>query len=253
MPTNVIAALARVQAEIGGIEKLTPQQRRERGMAPPAGDDERGVKFAYRGIDQIAAAAQPLFGRYGVVIVPDKILDLVITDITVNNKPWTDSRLRIRWVVYGPGGLDDTFAAESVGLGRDNSDKGLNKATTAAYKNLVLRLLAIGDPEDDPDQQRHEADAGSSTRKRAKPDPQLEAAQQLYDRIATLAADDASVASGLGAFGREHGQRGFRTDDLRDPEWRSMVEAELERLLQDGTALADALDDSALDDGDGYQ
>ena len=41
--------------------------------------------------------------------------------------------------------------ATTEGLGRDNSDKGYNKASTAAFKNLLLRLLCIGDPRDDTD------------------------------------------------------------------------------------------------------
>jgi hypothetical protein len=59
-PRNVIEALARVTWQIGGISKLTPEQRRRlTGVAGEPG----GVNFAYRGIDQIASAAQPLFGR----------------------------------------------------------------------------------------------------------------------------------------------------------------------------------------------
>lgn len=155
-PTNVVAALARVQADIGGIEKLTPDQRRKRGQ----GGDERGISYAYRGIDQIAAAAQPLFGKYGVIIAPDADT-YEAREITVNGKPWTDATLTVNWRVYGPGGLEDFLEARTVGLGRDNSDKAANKAMTGAYKNLLLRLLCIGDPDDDTDGQTHERDAES--------------------------------------------------------------------------------------------
>lgn len=163
-PTNVIAALARVQADIGGIEKLTPEQRRKKGQG---GGDERGVSYAYRGIDQIAAAAQPLFGKYGIVVVPQS-RSYVAKEITVNAKPWTDAELIVDWRVYGPGGREDFIDARTVGLGRDNSDKACNKAMTGAYKNLLLRILCIGDPDDDTDGHTHERDAVSPDDVRAR-------------------------------------------------------------------------------------
>ena len=36
-------------------------------------------------------------------------------------------------------------------LGRDNSDKGVNKAMTQAYKYMLLQVLCIGDRKDDAD------------------------------------------------------------------------------------------------------
>lgn len=143
-PSNVIAALAAVMTEVGGIAKT-------RG-----GDRDDGIKYAFRGIDAIAAAAQPLLGKYGVVIVPTSATITSIDPITVNNKPWTDTIVTVAWTVCGPGGVDDKIEAVTQGVGRDNSDKGYSKAATQAFKNLLLRLLCIGDPNDDTDGQTHE-------------------------------------------------------------------------------------------------
>ena len=144
---NVALALARVQAELGGIEKLTPQERKRRGMG---GGDGQGIGYAYRGIDQICAAVQPLLGKHGVVIVPmGSIIEREMFDR--NAKPWVHVRVTFDWAIYGPGGKDDMLPACTFGEGDDNSDKGVNKATTAAYKNLLLRLLCIGDPDEDTD------------------------------------------------------------------------------------------------------
>lgn len=149
LPANVIQALARVQAEIGGIEKLNPAQRAQRGMG--AGGGERGITYAYRGIDQIAAAAQPLFGAYGVVIVPE-LVSYEQDDVTTSGGAKMREYLAlVRWHVYGPGGLTDKIEAVTVGEARDSGDKAMNKAMTAAYKNLLLRILCIGDPQDDTD------------------------------------------------------------------------------------------------------
>lgn len=151
-PSNVIAALAAVTAEMGGIAKAKP--KREPG--------EQGLSYAYRGIDQIAAAAQPLLGRHGVVIVPTEGKTISTDTFTINNKPWADTTVTVLWTIYGPGGVTDQVTSITQGVGRDNSDKGYNKAMTGAYKNLLLRLLCIGDPNDDgdsPGNQGHQADA----------------------------------------------------------------------------------------------
>lgn len=265
MPTNVIAAIARVEAEVGGIAKLTPEERRRRTGQPAGDGDDRGVKYAFRSIDQITAAAQPLLGKYGVVIVPERIDRLDVTEITVNSKPWTDTSIRVDWRIYGPGGVDDCITAQTPGLGRDNSDKGYNKAVTSAYKNLLLRLLTIGDPDDDPDTERHERDAHTSSGRRRRADPAAADIQRVYARVAEVAADS-TLAPLLGEFGRANGGKRFDSDSLADDEWRAKVDAEIDRILGQvdapadddeslGDALAEALTDEPDDDhldGAGY-
>lgn len=160
MPTNVIAAVARVALEIGGIEKLTPTQRAQRGMGSTGG--ERGITYAYRGIDVIASEAQPLFGKYGVVIVPI-VASYEQQEIkTSGGGTMTAYLATVDWRVYGPGGLDDQFTATTVGEARDSGDKAMNKAHTAAFKNLLLRILCIGDPQDDTDN-FHTSDEGATS------------------------------------------------------------------------------------------
>lgn len=180
LPTNVVAAIARVMAEIGGIRKMSQAERRRLGlMEPGAGSDDFGVKYAYRGIDQVAAAAQPLLGKYGVVIIPT-VLDQSIANITVKDKPWTDTFVEVQWDMYGPGGVTDKLVAITTGVGRDNSDKGVNKAMTTAFKNLLLRILCIGDPADETDAVRHETDAMGEP---VDPRPDKHPADVLFERV----------------------------------------------------------------------
>jgi hypothetical protein len=49
--------------------------------------------------------------------------------------------------------------ATVVGIGRDNSDKGANKALTQAFKYALIQVLCIADAKDDGDGSTHEADA----------------------------------------------------------------------------------------------
>lgn len=209
-PTNVIEALARVQAEIGGVRKLTAAERRRLGLG--GGDaDERGVPYAYRGIDQIAAAAQPLFGEYGIVIVPTAS-ETSVRELLVRNNPWTEHHMKVTWTIYGPNGTSIT--AESEGLGRDNSDKGINKAITSCFKNLLLRVLCIGDPADDSDHERTEEDA-----REPEPDPVL----TLWGRIE--AAKGSPYIEALKTAKKEFGRGVAVTAKslAENPEWFEVV------------------------------
>lgn len=183
---NVVTALSNVMQEIGGIEKLTAEERRRRGM----GGGDTGVGYAYRGIDQIAAAAQPLFGKHGVIIVPS-VTEQHVEQIQINNRPWSDTSITVAWSIYGPGGPNDVITAVTTGIGRDNSDKGVNKAMTGAFKNLLLRLLCIGDPADDTDGHTHEADAAQQSA------PQNKAAADLYEQLVKLGKDKNPAAAAL--------------------------------------------------------
>ena len=153
MPTNVIAALARVMEELPAIGK---DQRSEQG-------------YNYRGIEDITAKAQKLLGRYGVVFVP-KVLKRRTLDLTINNKPWTQEELKVVYTVYGPGGVSDCITVGPIwGLGRDNSDKGSNKSLTQTFKYALLQALCVADPKDDADRDvAHEADAHGQQRGQAK-------------------------------------------------------------------------------------
>lgn len=213
MDSNVITALASVQAEIGGIGK-------KKG-------GEGGISYAYRGIDAIAAAAQPLLGAAGVVIVPTEAVITNVEQLTVNGKPWTDTFVTVRWTVYGPGGVEDRIEAVTQGVGRDNSDKGYNKAATQAFKNLVLRILCIGDPQDDADQPQHQNNYTDPTPEPM--DPDRRAAIDVFEEIRSLGADDkAEFSAWINSLG-EHPK--VTVDAMQaDPAWRQTVWTRVEAI-----------------------
>lgn len=147
-PTNVIAALAAVMRDLPGIGK---------DMTSGEGGGS-GPKYNYRGIEQITAQAQKLFGRHGVVFIP-RVEDVEVKDLVVNGKPWTQHELMVVYRVFGPGGVDDFIEVGPIlGLGRDNSDKGANKAMTQAYKYALIQTLTIGDSKDDAERETHTND-----------------------------------------------------------------------------------------------
>lgn len=144
-PADVIAALAAVSAEMPAIGKDGRASQAQGG-------------YSYRGIEAIASHASGLLAKYGVVFVPD-VQHVETREITVNGKPWTDTILTVGYRICGPGGPSDYVEATVVGIGRDNADKGANKALTQAFKYVLLQVLCIADSKDDGDSASHEADA----------------------------------------------------------------------------------------------
>jgi len=145
MAENVIEAISAVMDELPGI-----------GKGGRASEKQGG--YAYRGIDQITKAAQPLFAKHGVVFVP-RVLSWETREFTIGDRPWTDERLMVEYLVFGPGGAEDHIKIGPIAaIGRDNSDKGCNKALTQAFKYALLQTLCIADSKDDADGTTHERD-----------------------------------------------------------------------------------------------
>ncbi len=188
--TNVVEALARVMRDLPGIGKDQRAAQQQGG-------------YAYRGIEDITRAVQPLLAREGVVFVP-RVQSCEIREITVAQKPWTDTILTVEYRIYGPGD-GDPVEATVVGIGRDNSDKGANKAMTQAYKYALLQVLCIADAKDDADAASYEADTADVPAERFSRVPTPLVASVQRNRIKELieAADDpnavkaAWVAAGL--------------------------------------------------------
>ena len=147
-PKNVTEALARIMAELPAISK-----KRHPGDT---------VTYAYRGIEEITAEAQELCAKYGVVYYP-KAEITEIKEITVNGKPWTDTIALVEYeIVHGPS--DTSRFVRVPAIGRDNSDKGSNKAMTQAFKYALIQTLMIADPKDDGDRERHETESRGASR-----------------------------------------------------------------------------------------
>ena len=193
-PVTVIQALAAVISELPAIGRdMTSEQG-----------------YAYRGIEDITKQASRLFGKYGVVWVP-RVIDRDVKELVINNRPWTEDHLVVEYTVYGPSHrkldcdlnpdhpvlIEDCIVVGPIhALGRDNSDKGVNKAMTQAYKYALLQTLCISDAKDDGDQQpAHEADEQAPPA--PPPDPRVVARAAAAERIRGLTP---AQRQDLGAF-----------------------------------------------------
>jgi hypothetical protein len=151
---NVVIALSRVIRDLPAIGKDATMQG-------------AGGGYAYRGIAAVTRELAPLLAKHGVVFVPTEVRSWERDNLVVNNRPWTDDRIVEHYRIYGPGGPSDFVEAEVAGIGRDNSDKGSNKALTACFKYLLTQTLCIADAKDDGDNERHETES----RQAPPPDP----------------------------------------------------------------------------------
>lgn len=145
---SVVQAIAAVMAELPGIGKT----------------DKAPQGYAYRGIEAVTSALQPLCARHGVVIVPQAHV-LGIEPAAAIRDGWQDLHLQVTWRIYGPAG--DHIEATTIGIGRDNSDKGANKAHTQALKYLLLTLFMVADRADDGD--GHQPPSADQQPPRARP------------------------------------------------------------------------------------
>ena len=168
-PVDVISAIRCVMYLLGTITK--------------GRDQDAGIRYAFRGIDEILGRSVELSAAYGLVFAPRVIREWT-TDLTINNRPWTDTHLLVCFEIYGPGGRQDRITAGPIrSIGRDDSDKGASKAHTQAFKTLLTELFQIGDRQTDADGTTHEADP-----RHAGPTPAQLAWKEAMDGLGEIIA-----------------------------------------------------------------
>lgn len=133
--------------------------------------------YAYRGIEQITSVLQPLLAKHGVFIAPSARLLWVNASPGMKTDNWTDTALEVHWTICGADG--STIEAQTIGIGRDNADKGANKAMSQAFKYLLLDLFCIADTKDDADGVDYSAHVETERRQ-----PPKTAGQLVFDRLA---------------------------------------------------------------------
>lgn len=138
-PTSVHARVLRVIADLPAIGK-------DSELSAP------GMKFKYRGIEDVIRVLRPLLAEHGVHLVPaHRVVDDQRWETTQGNRSTRHRHVTLEttWTVWGADG--DSFEAVTVSEGKDSADKALNKAMTASLKYAVLQVFAVADGDDDGD------------------------------------------------------------------------------------------------------
>ena len=126
-------------------------------MIGAIGKDSRNQQqgFAYRGIDAVMNALNPVMSKLGLFICPE-VLEQTREE-RVNSKGTTllYSILKIKYTMYAPDGSNVSCVV--IGEGMDTGDKASNKAMSVGMKYAAFQLLMIPTEEMvDPDAEVHE-------------------------------------------------------------------------------------------------
>ena len=135
-PKGIYHAMAAIAAEIGAI-----------------GKDKRctqGASFAYRGIDDVYNALNPIMAKHGVFVLP--IAGERTTDQR-QTKTGGIMEIVVMRMTYKFCHADGSYVeAVTVGQAMDSGDKATNKAMAIAHKYAILQALCIPTEDmEDPD------------------------------------------------------------------------------------------------------
>jgi hypothetical protein len=110
------------------------------------GIDKEGVnkhqRYNYRGIDQVMNTLAPVLAENEVLIIPSVTNHNMTQGTTKSEGVCFHHCVEVEYTITGPEG-DQLGPFKSRGECIDTSDKGLNKACTAAYKYWVLTALCV--------------------------------------------------------------------------------------------------------------
>lgn len=135
-PKGIYQAMAAIAAEIGAI-----------------GKDKRctqGASFAYRGIDDVYNALNPIMAKHGVFVLPIAGERTTETRQTRNGATMEIVVMRMTYEFCHADG--SSVKAVTVGQAMDSGDKATNKAMAIAHKYAILQAFCIPTEDmEDPD------------------------------------------------------------------------------------------------------
>lgn len=113
-----------------------------------------GSTYNYRGVDRVVDTVAPLLRKHGVIVMPVKVRAEYSVINTSSNRAMNYCRATVSFAIFGPRG--DTLSAphpetgivgallgEAVGEGFDSGDKSSMKAQSVAYREFLIKALAI--------------------------------------------------------------------------------------------------------------
>ncbi len=136
---SIYKQIPAIMAEVGAIEKNRKGQ---------------GISYAFRGIDDIYSALQPLLAKHKVFYAPNVISQVREQRESKSGGVLTYSILTVEYTFFAEDGSN--FKLVTVGEAMDSSDKSSNKAMSAALKYAMLQLFCIPTEEEkDTEYQNH--------------------------------------------------------------------------------------------------
>lgn len=129
------------------------------GELPAIGKDSKAPDvmggFMFRGIEQLTGILQTRCAAEGIVFIP-RVVHMQILDAPSTSRGGVQKDVVLQVEYEVSDGDDAILVGPIVGIGRDGTDKGANKAMTQAFKYAILQLFMISDKADDGDAQSYE-------------------------------------------------------------------------------------------------
>lgn len=177
MSRTIFAALSAVQADLA-----------EKGIGKDQTNKQQGYKF--RGIDDVLNTLSPILSKHGVLIMPSVASSQHKVVTTTGGKPTNHWQVVVDYHFFDKEG--DTIVQRAEGECMDSSDKGLNKAMSAAFKYMIFQAFCVP---------LHGQDADSDSPELSSEVPALTAEQQgvilkLLQESNTEASDFVSWLTG---------------------------------------------------------
>lgn len=178
------------------IHEVIAQVSREVGSLMATQKQNSGIKFAYRGVDDVVGHVADKLNEYGVVYYPIHIQkDLTGRDLPGAKYLTTTSLIATFEFVSAEDG--SSFIAEAPGLAQDYADRSDAQAMSVALRTVLIQLFKLqGTGDKDPEQSGEEAakyveDAHTEAKKAAPKEPRTKTAAQLVKDVqARIASDD---------------------------------------------------------------
>lgn len=123
--------------------------------------------YAFRAMDDVAAAVQPVFAELGIVPVPFVVEREREEFKTAKGTSMVSVRLLVDHHFYAPDGSFVTV--RTLGEGMDSGDKATNKALSAALKYALTELLVIPTYERGRDSEDDSPDINDRARQQPAP------------------------------------------------------------------------------------
>lgn len=145
---QIYELIPKVMAEVGAIEK---------------GRKNTQQNYAFRGIDDVFSAFQPVLAKHQVFYVPEVMDKVVVERESSSGKALIYTTLTVAYTFFAPDGSN--VRAVVVGEAMDSADKSSNKAMSAALKYALLQMFCVPTESDDADAHSHDV------RPRTQPKP----------------------------------------------------------------------------------
>lgn len=113
-----------------------------------------GSTFTYRGVDRVVDTVAPMLRKHGVIVMPIRVRAEYTVINTKSGSAMNYCRATVSFVVLGPRGDTltiphpetgqvVTLVGEAIGEGFDSGDKSSMKAQSVAYREFLIKALAI--------------------------------------------------------------------------------------------------------------